>query len=241
MTTQQLSRNGHRARVREQLLKNGIANLPEYQVVEYLLFQGIPYKDTKEMAYDLINRYGNLSGICNASIDSLMEIRNMTFNAALFFKMLSQISERLEEEIKSSDKTTLGSVKKILAFLGKIIDPLKEICYIINVNNEENVIGVHQLTEGTENSLTISTRLIIRTLLEINAQRIIIVHNHPSGQVRPSKEDLENSYSTHRMLKAINVELIDHMIIYGNHAYSVSTRNEYEFKLIPKGSESDDE
>ena len=237
MPTEHLSRSGHRARVREQLTKTGIVNLPEYQLVEYLLFQGVPFKDTKEIAYALINTYGNLAGICNAPITSLMEIKNMTFNAALFFKLLPQITERLDEEMNSSDKVTLGSVNKIVAFIGKIADPLKEICYIINVNKEENVVGVHEISSGTENSLTIATRDVMKLILEINAKRVIIVHNHPSGIVLPSKKDLENTYAVQQMLKVINVELIDHMIVYGNCAHSIITHTDYKFKILSNDRE----
>ena len=230
---QKLGRKGHRERVRASIVKNGTTNMPEYQMVEYILFHGIPYKDTKPIAYELINKFGDISGICNASIEELLKTNGMTYNMALFLKVMPEIAERIGKE-KGDNGVKLITVENTIAFLTKIVDTLREVCYVLSIDKDDSVIGVYKIMSGSGDSLNIPTRMIVKPILENNAHRVIIVHNHPSGAASPSKADLENTLALQVMLNAINVEIKDHMIIFGTKAYSILNKQMYKFQFTQK-------
>lgn len=228
-----IGRKGHRERVRASIAKNGTSNLPEYQMLEYILFHGIPYKDTKPIAYDLINKFVDISGVCDAPMEELLEISGMTYNMALFLKVIPELVERLVKE-RGDSGIKLSSIEKTIAFLVKIVDPLREVCYVLDIDKDDAVIGVYNIMSGSGDSLNIPTRLIVKPILENNVHRVIIVHNHPSGVVSPSKIDLENTLALQGMLSAINVEIKDHMIVFGTKAYSILNKKEYKFQFTQK-------
>lgn len=220
-----LSVKGHRKRVREEIKQKGTFFLTEHHLIEYLLFYGIPMKDTREIAYQLINKYGNLYGITNAPYEELIRINGMTEIAAIFLSSLGEISLRYFAE--SGEASQLRGVEEIMMFLRKVIDPRVEACYIITLSKSNEMLSVEKVLEGVDNSLDIPTRLIVQRALDISARDIIIIHNHPSGTIAASREDRRHTYAVNSILEELQVNVVDHIIIYEKEAYSVGNDKFY--------------
>lgn len=220
------SHKGHRLRLKETIRADGIAASYEHVVLEFMLFYCVPYKDTKPMAYELLNRFGNLYGVLNAPPDLIESIKGVTRDAATFLSAMSGICDRYNEE--SADRERMSGADGILAYMRKVVTPGVEACYVINVNNDDEIISVEKVLEGTDNALDIPLRLIVKAVLAANARRIIVLHNHPSGKVLPSDEDKANTFRMNGVFDAMKVELIDHIVVYEKYAYSMKNRKVYK-------------
>ncbi len=225
-TNAPLSHKGHRLRLKETIRADGIAASYEHVVLEFMLFYCVPYKDTKPMAYELLNRFGNLYGVLNAPPDLIESIKGVTRDAATFLSAMSGICDRYNEE--SADRERMSGADGILAYMRKVVTPGVEACYVINVNNDDEIISVEKVLEGTDNALDIPLRLIVKAVLAANARRIIVLHNHPSGKVLPSDEDKANTFRMNGVFDAMKVELIDHIVVYEKYAYSMKNRKVYK-------------
>ena len=220
-----LSVKGHRKRVRNDIKEKGTTQLSEHHLVEYLLFHGIPMKDTKSISYELVNRYGNLFGITNAPYEELIKIKGMTENAAIFLTSLGEIATRYMAE--SGDFRRLRGVEEIMSYLRKVIDPRVEACYLISLSKTNEMLSVERVMEGLDNALDIPIRMIVKRALDASLRRMIVVHNHPSGQISASMEDRKHTYKINAAFDNLQVEITDHIIIYEREAYSVKNDKFY--------------
>ena len=225
---EELSFKGHRQRTKEAIRAEGITNRYEHAVLEFILFYCIPYKDTKPIAYELINKFGNLYGVFNAPPELIENVKGITRDAATFLSALSGICERYADE--SGKRETIAGIDGVLRYMKRVVVPNVEACYIISVSVTDEVISVEKLLEGSNNSLDIPMSLLVKTILNANAKRVIILHNHPSGKVVPSREDVANTYVLSSMLDTMGVELIDHLVVYEYFVYSISGKRVYKHR-----------
>ena len=223
---EKFSYKGHRLRLKESIRAEGISIQYEHIVLEFLLFYCIPYKDTKPMTYELLNRFGNLYGVFNAPPELIENVKGITRDAATFLSAMSGICDRYVEE--SGRRERMSEVDGVLAYMRKVVTPSTESCYVISVNNDDEIVCVEKILEGTDNALEIPMRLIVKAVLNANARRAIILHNHPSGKVMPSEEDLAHTYMMNGILDAMKVELVDHLIVYEKYAYSMKNKKVYK-------------
>lgn len=130
------SHSGHRERVRYVVEHNGLRYLPPYQVLEFLLFYGIPYKDTKPIAYELLSKFGTLKNVFLADVKELMQVKNMTRNAALLLKSYGEIHDFVFKA-ELSEKTVLGP-NNVLSYLRDLFsEDLTEKLVIISLNEKK--------------------------------------------------------------------------------------------------------
>lgn len=223
---EKFSYKGHRLRLKESIRTDGIATKYEHVVLEFMLFYCIPYKDTKPMAYELLNRFGNLYGVLNAPPELIESVKGITRDAATFLSAMSGICDRYVEE--SGRRERMSEVDGVLAYMRKVVTPSTESCYVISVNNDDEIVCVEKVLEGTDNALDIPMRLIVKAVLNANARRVIVLHNHPSGKVMPSEEDSANTFMMNGIFDAIKVELVDHLIVYEKYAYSMKNKKVYK-------------
>ncbi len=205
--------NKHRERLRERYLKNGIDSFEPHQVLELILFYAIPRKDTNELAHELLNRFGTLSGVFEAPVEELCTIEGIGKGAAVYLNLFSQIIRKYEQD-KSSDKKDLSSSCKagnfcVSLFKGRIY----ECMFLVCLNSQNKVVNYEKIAEGTINEATVYPRNIVRSALLNNAVKVIITHNHPGGTTTPSTEDLSLTTIIKNALKTVDVELCDHIIV----------------------------
>ncbi|MBM6689908.1 DNA repair protein RadC [Fusobacterium mortiferum] len=205
---------GHRERLRKKYLQGGYFAFHEYEVLELLLTYVIPRKDTKPIAKDLIEKFGSLDGVVTASIEELCSISGIKENSAIFVKLLGDLSKNLykgeirKEGIQLKDKNSL-----IRYLRSEIGFSSREEFRVIFLNNYNMLVGSETLFIGTIDKSAVYPREIVEKVLYYKAKGIIFAHNHPSGNLRPSKQDIQITEHMQEALDLIDVKLLEHIII----------------------------
>lgn len=205
---------GHRERLRKKYLQGGYFAFHEYEVLELLLTYVIPRKDTKPIAKDLIEKFGSLDGVVTASIEELCSISGIKENSAIFVKLLGDLSKNLykgeirKEGIQLKDKNSL-----IRYLRSEIGFSSREEFRVIFLNNYNMLVGNETLFIGTIDKSAVYPREIVEKVLYYKAKGIIFAHNHPSGNLRPSKQDIQITEHMQEALDLIDVKLLEHIII----------------------------
>lgn len=211
---------GHRKRLREKFLKAGPESLLDYEIIELLLTFAIPRRDTKPIAKDLIREFKTIQGVFEAQHEELMSVSGVGENAAFLIKFfLEGSSYYLKEKIKK--KEYLHSAKDVLKYLQVSMRALKhEIFKVIFLNSRNEIIHAETLHEGTLNQSIVYPRKIIEKAIKYNASSLIFVHNHPSGNPKPSAQDREITRNLVFASRMMDMDVFDHIIIGDNDYYS---------------------
>ena len=213
--------SGHRKRVREKFLRDGIDSFEEHQVLEFLLFYAIPYKDTNELAHRLLDRYRSLAGVCEAPIDELMREFGLTETAAVLLKLVPDLSRRYIDSRFSVgteiELETMGDVMK-----PKFIGRTEEVVVLALGNARGKLIFLDVVAKGSLNSTDVPIRRIVDIAIRHNAKSAFIAHNHPGGSLLPSGDDLDATRLIANTLASVGVKLIDHFIFADEHYVSLA-------------------
>ncbi len=225
--------SGHRKRVRKDYLYNGLNEAtPPHKVIEYILFHSIPQKDTNEVAHELVERFGSVSGILDAPVDSLMKVKGISEVSVSLLKLILPVARIYQSEKNSKDKT-VKSYEEIARFiLGKYFGYDSEVFSILSLSASGKVLGFDVLSSGNVSEVSVSMRDVVETVIKRKAVCAVIAHNHPGGVALPSGDDVKITEMIFNALKHINIALIDHIIIVDNDYVSLaqSTCFDYLFK-----------
>lgn len=213
----------HRARVRETFRKAGVDSMPDHNLLEVLLFYSIPRKDTNELAHRLIETFGSLNRVFDASYEQLLQVEGMGESSALLISMITSICRRYAEG-KEKKRINLSEPEAVAEYMMKKYYGVKnEVVYMICLDGMGYLINCSKLAEGIPNSVAFDKRYIVETVIRNNADKVVLVHNHPGGVAAPSKNDLETTSELKSLLKGIGVRLADHVIIADNDYLSLAS------------------
>lgn len=219
---------GHRDRMREEFMKAGPEALPDYKILEMLLFYGIPRKDTKALAKTLIDTFGSMSGVLEADVTDLKAVNGMTTNAACLIKLVLPLAKRYRAS-KTDKVGYLHSFEEIGKFVVEQFYTVStERAILICMDRKGKILGVNKLAEGDFDSAGISLRTIIGHIVKTEATSVVLAHNHPSGIALPSAEDVCVTRQIMDALKVISVNFIDHVIVAGDDYVSMAQSKEFE-------------
>lgn len=222
----------HRARVRETFRKTGIENIPDHNLLEFLLFYSIPRSDTNGLAHALISRFGSLRRVFDASYEQLLEVDGMGESSALLISMIPGICRRYVES---------GAAKKIMLtdkdevreyIISKYYGVKTEIFYMLCLDPVGNLINCCKIGEGTAESALVDKRMVLETAFRNNADVVIFAHNHPNGIAAPSKEDIKLTDEFSSLLAGVGIRLADHFIIAENDAVSLASLPKFNHLFI---------
>ena len=223
---------GHRERIKEKFLKNGIDGFAEYEILELLLTYCIPRKDTKPIAKELLNKFKSLDNVFKADFDKLSAVDGLGKNSIAFLKLIGDLPSIIyKDELKNKkliDKETLKISNKdiLLKYLrNKIGYKDVEKFYVIYLSSSNEVLAFEESSSGTLDRSSIYPREIYKRVIMENAKSIIIAHNHPSGNISPSKCDIDITNEIAKGLKNFGALLLEHIII---------TRDSY-FSFLEEG------
>lgn len=217
---------GHRERVKEKLLNIGLDKFAEHEVIELLLFFGIPYKDTNLIAHNLMKKFGSLSGVLDASVEDLFAVKGMTKNAAILLNLIPQLFREYKKS-KCEKRNPVLNIDDILPLIEANLQYRDmESLYVICLNAKQRITAVVETGVADLSSVLLSPRSIMDIALRYKAVNLIIAHNHPSGIVYPSDSDIALTIELKHMLKSIDIDLVDHIIIAEDKAYSFFLRGE---------------
>ena len=218
---------GHRERIKEKFLKNGIDGFAEYEILELLLTYCIPRKDTKPIAKELLNKFKSLDNVFKADFDKLSAIDGLGKNSIAFLKLIGDLPSIIyKDELKNKklvDKETLKISNKdiLLKYLrNKIGYEEIEKFYVLYLSSSNEVIEFEENSVGTLDRSSVYPREIYKKIINLNAKSIILAHNHPSDNITPSKCDIELTNEIAKGLKNFGALLIEHIIVTKNSYFS---------------------
>ncbi len=203
---------GHRQRLRERFLKMGFDSFEPHEMFELLLTYSIPRKNTNLIAHRLIDTFGSVSAVFDASIEALMSVDGISENSATLIKMIPQMLRFYETGMDTTK--CLNTIEKVreyfsVAFIGLTKEEFKVCC----LDNGLNVISNTTVSKGTNKSASVYARQIAEAAFKANSTNIIIAHNHPDASCNPSDADKLLTRQIRSSLKAIDIEILDHIIV----------------------------
>lgn len=213
--------DGHRGRLRDKIRKEGLGKLLPHEVLEYYLYAFVPRRDTNALAHRLLQKFGSIAGVLDADLDALMEIDGMTANAALFFNQLPSLLVMYKMD-KALASTNFLRPETAVGYLNELIGnrPV-ECCAALAVDGKGTLLGTIQFDSGRRDAVDVDTRRLVKELLRTRASGVIVAHNHPSGDVSPSKDDLDTYQMLRQALEPLHITLLDCLVVGGGRAYSL--------------------
>jgi DNA repair protein RadC len=204
---------GHRARLRQRLLNCDGTGLHDHEIVEYLLALAIPRRDTKQLAKQLIDHFGTLAGVLTADGDSLRALPGMGETSAAALKIVQVAASRLISE-PVRRQPILSSWQALLDYLRLDMAHLtRERVRVLFLNAKNMLISDDNMSEGSVDQAAIYTRQVIKRALDLGATSLILVHNHPSGNPQPSRQDIQITREIIEAGKRLGIDVHDHIII----------------------------
>lgn len=210
---------GHRARLRTRLLEAGGDSLLDHELVEYILALAIPRKDTKPLAKQLLAHYGGFSALLTADTESIVRQAGMGETSTAALKIVQAAALRLLSE-PVREQPILASWQALLDYLRADMAHLTiERVRTLYLNAKNMLIRDEVSSEGSIDQAAIYTREVIRRAIDLGAAAIILVHNHPSGDSAPSRQDIAMTRDIMAAAKNFGIAVHDHIII-GKDGYS---------------------
>lgn len=215
---------GHRKRLRDRFLQSGLDGLLDYEIVELLLTLGTPRRDCKQTAKVAIKTFGGLRKVLDASVDELQLVHGIGPSNAFGIKLFQAISERYNKE-KIPLKISLNTPKEVSNYcIKKLGREKKEHFMIVLLDSANSLIDMKDISIGILNSSLVHPREIFESAIKQLAANIILIHNHPSGDLEPSVDDLKITQRLISVGELVGINVIDHLIISSNGYTSLKQR-----------------
>lgn len=212
---------GHRQRLREKFLAAGGKGMPDYEILELLLTTALPRRDVKPLAKHLIKKFGCLAGVLNAPVEELLLIDGVKETTASVLKVVCECALRMcWQNMQNADAPIISNWDVMVDYCRAAMgySDIEEF-RIIFLNTKLQVVEEEILQRGTINQVSVHPREVIKSALRKGAAAIILAHNHPSGDVTPSKADIEVTKQINEAAKLVNIRLLDHLIVSKNLVY----------------------
>lgn len=213
---------GHRDRLRERFL-NAPDSLPDYELLELLLFMAIPRKDVKPIAKALIDKFKDINGVLNASLNDLQRIDGISHNSAIAIRAIRAAGLRLLKQ-DVMGRPVLTSWQRLVEYVqAAMANENNEQFRLIFLNKKNEVMADEVQQTGTVDFTPAYPREIMKRALEIGATALILVHNHPSGDPTPSADDVQLTKQIIAAAKPFDIVVHDHLIVSRNGVSSFKT------------------
>lgn len=204
---------GHRERLRKRFREGGAQSLPDYELLELVLFRAMPRRDTKPLAKAILARFGTFAEAMNAPEDLLLEVPGLGDAAVTEIKLVRAAALRLMQgEVR--ERPVLSSWQGVLDYCRAAMGfEAKEQFRILFLDKRNQIIADEIQQEGTVDHTPVYVREVVKRALELSATAIVLVHNHPSGDPTPSRADVEMTKQIIAAAKPLGVVIHDHIIV----------------------------
>lgn len=225
---------GHRGRMRDRYLANeGFDGFSDYEFLEMLLYYGKPRGDTNPCAHELMERFGSIKALFEASVDELCTVDGVGLNSAILIKLINEAMRRyagdMVERVQRYD-----TMSKVTDYLYRLFLGLDhERLYMLLFNDRLNLIDCVLLSKGSTNSSEVPMRNIVKKAVLKNATGVILAHNHPNGVAVPSESDLDVTEQIKHLLEIVDITLVEHFIIADEHFWPIMRRRYGVFRPAP--------
>lgn len=212
---------GHRKRLRQKLSDCGAGAFLPHELLELLLTYAIPRKDTKPLAWALLQRFGSLAAVLQAEEQQLCEVAGIGPQAARFLHLIRAVVKNYSLE-QAKKAPVIQSPQQMFDYCKASLSGKKEECLeLIFLSVRHTVLSTRIVATGVINQVLISPRQIIEYALKANASRIILAHNHPSGDATPSQEDIALTQAVIQAAALFDIRVEDHIIVGQHICYSL--------------------
>jgi DNA repair protein RadC len=203
---------GHRQRLRDRFMQGGADALPDYELLELLLFTAIPRKDVKPLAKQLIRRFGDFARVISASAADLQGA-GLSENSVSVIKLVQASALRLGRQ-QLLDRPVLSSWSALNDYLrAAMAHEMREQFRLLFLDRKNALIAEEVQTTGTVDHAPVYVREVVKRALDLGASALILVHNHPSGDPTPSRADIEMTREIVRAAAPLGIAIHDHIII----------------------------
>ena len=215
---------GHRARIRDRIIKEGTDNFEEHQLLEALLFYSIPRVDTNETAHMLIERFGSLANVLAASNEELMSVKGIGESTAALISLIRGISRKIAMSGNTS-RQVFDSMGKVCRYLSNLYVGVNvERVYLMLFDNAMHLIDCAHICDGTVNTATMIPRIMVEKALFKRASAVVVAHNHPGGLAVPSGDDIATTDQLRAAFELMGIQMLEHIVIAGNNYAPIMRR-----------------
>lgn len=206
--------DGHRQRLKDRFIEQGLDSFTQVQAVEMMLFYCIPRQDTNEIAHRLLERFGSFAQILDADPEELRSVKGIGENAATLLKLFPAVARYYQvDKAKLEGKPLLTTEACGEYLLPYFLGRCNETVFLLCLDAKGKVICCRMVGEGGINSAGVPIRRIVEIALAAKATSVVLAHNHPSGLALPSQEDVATTRRVATALQAVDVILADHLVI----------------------------
>jgi DNA repair protein RadC len=203
----------HRKRLRERFLIGGSGPMPDYELLELLLFRAIPRRDVKPIARNLLETFGDFNSVITAPLSRLKNISGLGSSAIVELKIVEAAAQRLSRA-RMLNKPVISGWNALLDYCHTVMAHREtEEFRVLYLNTKNMILADECAGVGTVNHVPVYPREIVRRCLDLSASAIILVHNHPTGDPTPSPADIEMTAKIEKAAQVFDIALHDHVII----------------------------
>jgi DNA repair protein RadC len=208
-----MSAEGHRSRMRARLLQSGPDSVADHELLEMMLFLALPRRDTKPIARALLTRFGSFASAVSAPLPDLRTIEGLGDAGIAALKTIQAAALRLARS-EVLNRPVLNNWDRLMEYLQMVLGRERiEQFRILFLDNRNRLLADEAQARGTVNHTPVYPREVVKRALELHATALILVHNHPSGDPTPSREDVEMTRLIGQAAGALSVVLHDHVIV----------------------------
>lgn len=205
--------DGHRARMKQRFAAHGERVFDDHQLLELLLFYAVPQGDVNGLAHALMQRFGSLAGVLDASPAELVRVKGVGEHTALLLSMLPQLMRRYQLSRVQGDAIITSG-----ADAGEYLAPFffgtrNETVYLLSLDAKGKVLSCDFLAEGSLDQVELDSRRVVETAIERRATSVILAHNHISGIATPSAADISLTEALRPLLRSMHIHLLDHLVV----------------------------
>ena len=205
--------DGHRQRLKQRFLEEGLESFTDIQVLELLLFFSVPRQDTNPIAHALLDHFGSLYQVLEAPVEELRKVKGVGDQSALLLSLMNDVARyyQVDRTMREKILPTVQACGEYLVpfFFGRKVETVFLLC----LDAKCKVLCCKEVGQGSVNSAGISVRKIVETALAANATTVVLAHNHPSGIATPSQEDIFITHYIRDALQPLGITLYDHVIM----------------------------
>ena len=222
---------GHRERIRQKYIQSEGVGMADYELLELLLTYAIPRKDVKPIAKDLIKEFGDINGVISAPINRLMQIGGIKENSATLIKLVKTCALRgTWEDLHEKDTPIITNWDLLEDYCRSSMAHLDiEEFHVLYLDAKLQIIKEEKLQSGTIDRVSVHPREIVKAALAANANGIVLMHNHPSGSVNPSEQDVALTKKIIEVAKCLDLFVFDHIVVSKNNVYSMRANKAVDF------------
>lgn len=203
----------HRKRLRTRFVDGGAQAVPDYELLELILFRALPRQDVKPLARHLIDTFGDFNRVLSASVQDLQNVNGVGAAVAVELKIIEAAAHRLSRA-KVMQRHVVSSWDALLDYCHTTMAHRStEQFRILFLDTKNVVIADEEQAQGTVDHVPVYPREVVKRALQLNASALILVHNHPSGDPTPSQADIQMTRQINTAASALGVTVHDHLII----------------------------